>query len=213
MKGNPNQSWIQDFMQWISYSRHWIPVFVNETWILDSTIVSGIPDSLSCIQDSKAQHFHFHKQNFPDPRIRIPLHVWVLTGRIFKSPRPAFLHGSWSWLPVLVSSQLDFVKKTGPLVAFISKNVHWLSSVPCTPYRRPLISLLTPHDMFLCPLTPCSYALLMNSHFLKVLNMETWFVEPRAKTNKSLACLFRVGYSSVKINKDFFVDRHQFFHK
>lgn len=43
--------------------------------------------------------------------------------------------------------------------------------------------------------------------------METWFVEPRAKTNKTLACLFRVGYSSVKINKDFFVDRHQFFHK
>ena len=91
MKGNPKQSWIQDFMRWIPYSRHWIPVFVNETWILDSTIVSGIPDSLSCIQDSKAQHFHFHKQNFPDPRIRIPLHVWVLTGRIFKSRRPAFL--------------------------------------------------------------------------------------------------------------------------
>ena len=43
--------------------------------------------------------------------------------------------------------------------------------------------------------------------------METWFVEPRAKTNKTLACLFRVGYSSVKINKDFFVDRHRFFHK
>ena len=57
-------------------------------WIL---IISGIPDSLSCIPDSKAQHFHFHKQNFPDPRIRIPLHVWVLTGRIFKSPRTAFL--------------------------------------------------------------------------------------------------------------------------
>ena len=75
----------------VFHARHWIPVFVNETWILDSTIVSGIPDSLSCIQDSKAQHFHFHKQNFPDPRIRIPLHVWVLTGRIFKSRRPAFL--------------------------------------------------------------------------------------------------------------------------
>ena len=28
-------------------------------------IVSGIPDSLSCIPDSKAQDFWFHKQNFP----------------------------------------------------------------------------------------------------------------------------------------------------
>ena len=27
-------------------------------------IVSGIPDSLSCIPDSKAQHFRFHKQKF-----------------------------------------------------------------------------------------------------------------------------------------------------
>ena len=29
-------------------------------------IVSGIPDSLSCIPDSKAQKSRFHKQNFPD---------------------------------------------------------------------------------------------------------------------------------------------------
>ena len=150
MKGNPKQSWIQDLMQWIPYSRHWIPVFVNETWILDSTIVSGIPDSLSCIQDSKAQHFHFHKQNFPDPRIRIPLHVWVLTGRIYIQITAYSFLGSWSWLPVLVSSQLNCVKKTGPLVAFTSKNVYWLSSVPCTPYRRPLISLLTPHMICFC---------------------------------------------------------------
>ena len=33
-------------------------------------IVRGIPDSLSCILDSKAQDFGFHKQNFP--RFRIP---------------------------------------------------------------------------------------------------------------------------------------------
>ena len=84
------------------------------------------------------------------------------------------------------------------------------ATIPAASYQ--LID--TSYDMFLCPLTPCSYALLMNSHFLKVLtDMETWFVEPRAKTNKTLACLFRVRYSSVKINKDFFVDRHQFFHK
>ena len=35
-------------------------------WIL---IVSGIPDSLSCILDSKAQDSRFHKQNFPEIRI------------------------------------------------------------------------------------------------------------------------------------------------
>ena len=36
-------------------------------WNLDSgfQIVSGIPDSLSSIPDSKVQHFGFHKQNFP----------------------------------------------------------------------------------------------------------------------------------------------------
>ena len=132
-------------------------------WLL---IVIVIPDSLSCIPDSRAQYFHFHKQNFPDPRIWIPLHVWVLMGRIFKSPRTAFLVlgvGCLFWSPARLRS------KIGPLVAFTSKNVYWLSSVPrTTPYRWPLISLLTPHDMFLCPLTPCSYALLMNSHFLSI---------------------------------------------
>ena len=35
-------------------------------WIL---IVGGIPDSLSCILDSKAQDSGFHKQNFPEIRI------------------------------------------------------------------------------------------------------------------------------------------------
>ena len=35
-------------------------------------LVIGIPDSLSCIADSKAQDSWFHKQNFPG--FRIPLH-------------------------------------------------------------------------------------------------------------------------------------------
>ena len=50
--------------QWIPDSRYSVPVFVSRTWIPIS-IVSGIPDSLSCIPDSKVQHFGFHKQNFP----------------------------------------------------------------------------------------------------------------------------------------------------
>ena len=37
-------------------SRYWIPVFVSGT--------CGIPDSLSCFPDSKAQDSRFHKQNF-----------------------------------------------------------------------------------------------------------------------------------------------------
>ena len=42
-----------------------------EFWI---PIVSGIPDSLSCIPDSKAQESRFHQQKFPDSEILIPLH-------------------------------------------------------------------------------------------------------------------------------------------
>ena len=40
-----------------------------EFWI---PIVSGIPDSLSCIPDSKAQGSRFHQQKFPDSEILIP---------------------------------------------------------------------------------------------------------------------------------------------
>ena len=115
-------------------------------WIL---IISGIPDSLSCIPDSKAQHFHFHKQNFPDPLNPDSITCLGSDRANIQITAYSFL-GSWSWLPVLVSSQLDCVKKTGTLVAFTSKNVYWLSSVPCTPYRRPLISLLTPHMICFC---------------------------------------------------------------
>ena len=46
-------------------------------WNLDSSIqiVRGIPDSLSCIPDSKAQGFRFHRPTFHAlRRIRIPLH-------------------------------------------------------------------------------------------------------------------------------------------
>ena len=42
-----------------------------EFWI---PIVSGIPDSLSCIQDSKAQDSRFHQQKFPGSEILTPLH-------------------------------------------------------------------------------------------------------------------------------------------
>ena len=148
MKGNPKQSWIQDFMQWIPYSRHWIPVFVNGTWILDSNHQwnSGFLELYS----------GFQSPAFPLPQAKFPGSPNLDSITCLGSDRAniqitaySFL-GSWSWLPVLVSSQLNCVKKTGPLVAFTSKNVYWLSSVPCTPYRRPLISLLTPHMICFC---------------------------------------------------------------
>ena len=44
-----------------SGSRCWIPVILS-VWIL---IVSRIPDSLSCIPESKSQDSKFHKQKFP----------------------------------------------------------------------------------------------------------------------------------------------------
>ena len=69
MWGNPRESWIVDSTEWIPDSRYSFPVFVSRTWIPIS-IVSGIPDSLSCIPDSKVQHFGFHKQNFPGFRSR-----------------------------------------------------------------------------------------------------------------------------------------------
>ena len=50
-------------------------------WNLDSgfqPIVSGIPDSLYCIPDSKAQDSKFHVYNFP--RFRIP------KAKIFRNP-------------------------------------------------------------------------------------------------------------------------------
>jgi len=63
-------------------STPWIPVFVIgthgllETWILNSSQFSGIPDSFRCIPAVKAQDSGFHaEQNFTE--IRIPLHVSV----------------------------------------------------------------------------------------------------------------------------------------
>ena len=58
------KSWILVSMSWTPDSRYWIPVFfISGTWI---------PDSLSCIPDSKAQNSCFHKQKFSG--FRNPLH-------------------------------------------------------------------------------------------------------------------------------------------
>ena len=44
----------------------WIPVFVSGTWI---PIFTEIPDSLSCIPDSKTHYSGFYKEIFPGLRI------------------------------------------------------------------------------------------------------------------------------------------------
>ena len=54
---------------WIPDSRYWIPVFFFKTVEFWIPIVIGIPDSLSCIPDSKPQDSGFHKQNFLGFRI------------------------------------------------------------------------------------------------------------------------------------------------
>ena len=57
-----------------SASRSWIPVcnywvLESRSWNSDSNCYKGIPDSYSCIADSKAQDSGFHKQKFPRSRI------------------------------------------------------------------------------------------------------------------------------------------------
>ena len=62
------QSWIVDSIPWISDFRYWIPDPLPVDLGVRITIVSGIPDCLSCIPDSKAQGSLFHKQKFPGVR-------------------------------------------------------------------------------------------------------------------------------------------------
>ena len=68
MKGNSIQSWILDSTPRITNSRFRIPWSLSVKLRFWIPIVSGIPDSLSCIPYSKDQDFGFHKQKFP----RIP---------------------------------------------------------------------------------------------------------------------------------------------
>ena len=84
---------IQDILEfWIPRLRFRIPItgfkiFFSETWIPDSNC-SRIPDSYSCIPDSKTQEFGFHQQKCPRFRIsqakisRIPESGFPHMGRI-----------------------------------------------------------------------------------------------------------------------------------
>ena len=70
-QGSPHVRWSKtvsgfcmDHAPGIPDSTYWIPVFVVELgfWI---AFVSGIPDSSSCIPDSKAEDFGFYEEHFP----------------------------------------------------------------------------------------------------------------------------------------------------
>ena len=78
MKGSLSKSWILDSTPWIPDAGYWISVFVCGTWdsafqslarenelsFSFSLVLSEIPNSLSCILDSKAQDSGIHKQKF-----------------------------------------------------------------------------------------------------------------------------------------------------
>ena len=74
MLGNPKQSWILDSTPWILNSQVLDSgFFVSGNWIPDRNRW-WIPESLSCIPDSKAQFSGFHSKNLLDSGIPIPLH-------------------------------------------------------------------------------------------------------------------------------------------
>jgi len=50
---------------WIPRNGFWIPDFLSVELKFQIPFISGIPDSLSCILDSKAKDLGFHKQKFP----------------------------------------------------------------------------------------------------------------------------------------------------
>ena len=77
MQKNPRKSWTLDSMPWSPDSRHWILVFVSGTIRFCMLILRGIPDSLSCFLDFKAEDSEFRQQNFP--RFQIP---WAKTSLI-----------------------------------------------------------------------------------------------------------------------------------
>ena len=75
MQGNPRQSWILDFMLWISDSRYSIPHSLLVETEFQIPIISRISDSLSFILDSKACNFPDSiNKTFPDSGIWINLH-------------------------------------------------------------------------------------------------------------------------------------------
>ena len=64
VKESKTVSWILDFSPWILDSRYSIPDSLPVALGFPTPIVSGIPDPLNCIPDSKVQDSRFHEQKF-----------------------------------------------------------------------------------------------------------------------------------------------------
>ena len=116
-QGNPRQSWILD--RGFRIPGNWFQSLWVELgfWI---PVVHGIPDSLNCIPDSKAQDSRFHKQNFPgfgNPDSLtwgdIPLNKTITAGHSSQSPINRNLYEKYLcvntslavWDPLLTSWQ------------------------------------------------------------------------------------------------------------
>ena len=73
-KGNPRQPWILDSTPWIADSRYCISDSLSVKLGFQIRVVSGIPDTLSCMSDSKAQDSGSTSKIFSDSAFQIPLH-------------------------------------------------------------------------------------------------------------------------------------------
>ena len=92
-----------DSTPWIPDSRYWLPDSLSVELGYRIPIVSGIPDSFSCIPDSTAQDSKFHPQKFP--RFQNPDSLsWGAYG-IEKLQRLKLLRRSFE-------SQIDYCFKT-----------------------------------------------------------------------------------------------------
>ena len=93
MLRNVRQSWILHPIPWIVDSKCWIPVFFSGTWILDSIpqwdfgvleLYSGFQSPVFRIPRAKfSRILDSTSKNFPDSRIRIPLHGAKYQSNIF----------------------------------------------------------------------------------------------------------------------------------
>ena len=105
--------------------------FVSRTWILD-VIVKGIPESLSCISDSKAQFSGSYKQNF-----QIPLH-WALPSFV------ACVAGAWKkWAQKRTGAREGDTRVSLARPFFLAPARQATSLASCLPIDNPAVTILS----------------------------------------------------------------------
>ena len=135
--------------------RHGFPIpstrfqfFVSGTWILDlNRIVSGIPGSLSCTPDFKAQESGIHKQKFPGFRNTDSLAWGEREGYLLKQV-------------CIFSWTLTFSNKNSTIWVWFLPAARWSGVLPLWS-RRVILqmagSLLTKYSTM--GIDPCSHAM------------------------------------------------------